>query len=237
MSLAARTLVYELDILSSMRPLQRFVGRRAFEGGIVGVAVVLVFSHVEVSVGVSLVPRNSRDYEGEIVMRRSVAAFIGWVALLAGGPVSAQVGPPALVPSVAAEGQQISMTIATGSCDTFLSYTPVVVIDGATIEITLSGFHQNFNLCNFGPDAHVFQIGGFPAGEYSVHVYRTYQNTFSQIVTQAIGVASLSVAPLAVGVPVPTISALAGIFLALIIVILVTKGKRISRRSTARFQL
>ena len=145
-------------------------------------------------------------------MNHLLLAFLIAVAALA-RPAEAFVGPPTLDPDAAQPGQVVYLHLTTGICDGVPggANNPAISVSGFTIDVLIDG-SRRFDpiLCPFPTINHVWPIGTFSPGSYSVTVRYRFTPFGLPTVIETLGVLPLEVlgGPIAQPQPVPAMGLL-----------------------------
>lgn len=137
------------------------------------------------------------------------------------------VNPPALAPEVAQPGQVVNLHLTTGVCDGVLggANNPAITINGQSIDVLIDAIRRFDPLfCPFPTVNHVWPIGTFGPGTYSVTVRYRFTPFGLPTVIEALGVLPLQVqgTPATDPRPVPATN---WPFLALMVIAILLIGK------------
>jgi hypothetical protein len=103
---------------------------------------------------------------------------------------SAFLDPPFITPVSPVAGEQVSVNIYGGECDLVddgVVWPPPVTQQGSELSILLTGGHEeNPEFCYFNAGNHIYPVGIYPPGTYTLRVDWRY-STFNGWVTQTLG--------------------------------------------------
>lgn len=130
-------------------------------------------------------------------MIRFRSVMLGMLLTLVTPTASAFVDAPVLVPAHPVAGQTVSVSIRIGVCDALVEAPgyPKITRVGNSIRVLLASVHAaSADWCIFYPIATaVVPVGEFPHGNYTLHVDRTYENFFGEVIVESLGVIPFAV--------------------------------------------